>query len=195
MPRRSSKERLRQFFRDNIGKVVTSKQLQEAAGPNVTEWARRVRELRNDEGWPIATNNDDSGLKPGEYRLTSAPPSDGDYQFSRGISGRIRAQVLERNGYTCQMCGAAPGELSEHGRKIRLQIGHIVDRSHGGKDDLPNLRALCSDCNEGAKNIAAEPPSWTWLLAQIRRATLSDQQKALEWLQTKFHTPPAHPKC
>ena len=189
MPRDSSKERLRQFLRANIGKTVTSKQLQDAVGPSVTEWARRVRELRNEEGWPIITNNDDSNLKPGEYRLTAAPPRPGTYQFTRPISARIRAQVLERNGFTCQMCGAAAGDRSECGRAIRLHIGHIVDRSHGGQDTLSNLRALCSDCNQGAKNLTAEPPSWTWLLAQIRRATVGDQQKALQWLQRKFHAP------
>ena len=187
MPRDSSKARLRQFLRANIGKVVTSKQLQDAVGPNVTEWARRVRELRNEEGWPIITNNDDSDLKPGEYQLTAAPPPPGTYQFTRPISARIRAQVLKRNGYTCQMCGAAAGDRGERGRTVRLHIGHIVDRSHGGRDTMSNLRALCSDCNQGAKNLTAEPPSWTWLLAQIRLATLGDQQKALQWLQKKFH--------
>jgi hypothetical protein len=33
-----SKERIRQFFRANIGKVVTSIQIRDAIGPNVSEW-------------------------------------------------------------------------------------------------------------------------------------------------------------
>jgi len=32
-------------------------ELREAAG-GITEWARRVRELRNEEGYRILTNND-----------------------------------------------------------------------------------------------------------------------------------------
>ena len=70
----------------------------------------------------------------------------------------------------------------DDGRKARLHIGHIVDRDHGGATELGNLRALCSACNQGTKNIAQEPPSWTWLMAQVRRATVSDQRKVLEWL-------------
>ena len=68
----------------------------------------------------------------------------------------------------------------------RLHIGHIKDRSHGGKDELSNLRALCSDCNQGAKNLVQEPPSRTWLLGQLRRATQDDQRAALDWLKRKF---------
>jgi hypothetical protein len=57
MPSPSSKERIRQFLLAHIGQVVTSKQLRDAAGTGVSEWARRVRELREDEGWPIITHN------------------------------------------------------------------------------------------------------------------------------------------
>lgn len=186
MPRQSAKDRIRQFLLQNIGVVVTSKQLQDAVGPNVTEWARRVRELRGEEGWQILTHHDDNTLRPDEYRLAAQPPPPGSYQFARTVSGRLRAQVLERNGYTCQMCGAAAGDVGYRGRPIRLHVAHIVHQSQGGQATLSNLRAQCSDCNEGAKNITAEPPSWMWLLTQIRRASVGDQQQALEWLQTKF---------
>lgn len=189
MPRRvGSKERLRQFLRPRVGQVVTAKQLQDAVGPEVTEWARRLRELRNDEGWQILSHNDDAALKPGQYRLAAPPPSPEDYRFSKPISAGLRAQVIERNGYTCQMCGAGAGDPDPHnpGRKVRLHVGHIVDRSLGGEDVLTNLRALCSTCNQGAKNITQEPPRWIWLLAQLRRASVDDQRRALEWLQQKF---------
>ena len=188
MSRLSSKERLRRFFRNHIGEVVTGHQLQEAVGPEVLEWARRVRELRNDEGWPIRTHNDDVNLKPGEYLLVDDPPDSSGYRFAKHVGGRLRAEVLERNGYTCQMCGAGAGDDDKEvpGRKVRLHVGHIKDRSHGGRDELANLRALCSTCNQGAKNLVQEPPSWTWLLSQIRRASRDDQWKALEWLKSKF---------
>lgn len=164
--------------------MITSAQLQAAAAP-ATEWARRLRELRQDEGWPILSDKDDSSLSPGEYILAGDPPNPSDYQFAKPISTRIRAQVLERNGYTCQMCGIGAGEW-DGTRKARLHIGHIVDRAHGGSTELSNLRALCATCNQGAKNIVQEPPSWTWLKAQIRRATESDQREVLQWLKRKF---------
>ncbi len=37
-------------------------------------------------------------------------------------------------------------------------LGHIVDRQHGGKDVLGDLHAICSDCNQGAKDLVQERP-------------------------------------
>ena len=184
MARVGSKEKIRRFFRSRVGEVVTSKQIQDAIGPEVTEWARRLRELRNDEGWKISSHNDRADLTPGKYILEEPPPE--NYSFSRPISAKLRAEVLDRNGYTCQWCGIGAGEIDEFGRKARLHIGHIKDRSHGGKDELSNLRALCSVCNQGAKNTTQEPPRWTWLLQHLRRASVADQQEALKWLKQKF---------
>jgi 5-methylcytosine-specific restriction endonuclease McrA len=182
----SAKANLRAFFLDNIGTVVTKNQLKDAAG-DVTEWARRVRELREKEGWPILTHHDLDSLKPGEYLLREHPPAKPDVTFARTISAKIRAEVLDRNGFTCQMCGLTPGEIDpETGRKVRLHIGHIVDDSHEGKVELSNLRALCSTCNQGAKNITAEKPTTIWLLTQIRRAGRDEQLAVLKFLETKF---------
>jgi hypothetical protein len=186
MSKPSAKAKLRAFLKANVGHVVTKEQLREAAG-NVTEWARRVRELREDEGWLIQTHNDLATLKPGEYMLESLPPEQSDVSFTRGISMRLRAEVLDRNGFTCQMCGLTPGDIDPHtGRKVRLQIGHIKDKNLGGKEELSNLRALCSTCNQGAKNITAEKPSTIWLLSQVRRAGGIEQKKVYDWLKTKF---------
>ena len=172
----------------HVGEVVTSHDLQAAVGPEVTEWARRVRELRGDEGWLIRSHIDDSTLHPGEYRLDSLPEKQAAYAFTRSLSSRLRAQVLERNGYTCQMCGAGAGDVDEQNpvRTVRLHIGHIQDKSHGGTDALVNLRALCSTCNQGAKNLVQEPPTWSWLLGRVRTAREDDQRRILEWLKRKF---------
>lgn len=187
MRKPGSKKRLRQFLLANIGRVVTSIELRDAAGTSVSEWARRVRELREDEGWKILTSNDDAGLKTGEYLLKEAPPENSKVKFSRNISKRLRAEVLDRNGFTCQMCGLTPGEIDpETGRKVRLHIGHIVDKSIGGKEELSNLRALCSTCNQGAKNVTTQKPTTIWLLSQIRRAGQDEQRAVLKWLREKF---------
>ncbi len=186
MPRVGAKAKIRQFLRSRVGEIVTNHQIQEAVGPEITEWARRLRELRSDEGWKISSHHDRSDLSPGEYVLEEPPPDPTRYAFAKPISDRLRAQVLERNGYTCQMCGIGAGDPTDDGRKARLHIGHIVDRDHGGRVELGNLRALCSTCNQGAKNISQEPPSWTWLLGQVRRATVHDQQAVLDWLKRKF---------
>lgn len=187
MRKPGSKERIRRFFLANIGNVVTSIQVRDAAGVNVSEWARRLRELRGDEHWPILTHHDRADLKPNEYLLNEKPPDKPPVSFSHPISAKLRAQVLDRNGFTCQMCGRCPGEIDpDTGRKVRLHIGHIKDKSLGGKDELSNLRALCSTCNQGAKNITSEKPTTIWLLSQIRRAGQDEQKAVFEWLRTKF---------
>ena len=180
-----SKELIRQFLLKHVGEVVTSEQIRDAAG--VSEWARRLRELREDEHWPILSNNDSVKLKPGEYMLKKAPPKKPAVKFARGISTKLRAEVLDRNGFTCQMCGLTPGDIDPStNRKVRLHIGHIKDKNLGGLEELSNLRALCSTCNQGAKNITGIKPDSIWLLSQIRRSGLDDQRAVYEWLRNKF---------
>ena len=146
-----------------------------------------MRELRNEEGMNIVTHNDRSELKPGQYLLVDLKPLPA---FERGISKETRAFVLDRNGFTCQMCGAAAGEPHPYdaNRKTRLHLGHIIDKSMGGTDDASNLRAICSVCNEGASNLTLDRPRAIKLLAQIRRAPATDQLEVLKWIIQKFPT-------
>ena len=179
-----ARDKLRKHFLENIGRKMTSRELQDVSG-GISEWARRVRELRNEEGFAILTHHDRSELKPGEYLLETAKPQPA---FSRDISKETRAFVLDRNGFTCQMCGAVAGEThpQDQNRKTRLHIGHIIDKSQGGTDDATNLRALCSVCNEGASNLTLTRPDALKLMIQLRRATTQDQLEALKWLLLKF---------
>lgn len=179
-----ARTKLRDHFLSNISRVMDSDELREVAG-GITEWARRVRELRTEEGYQIQTHNDRSDLKPGQYLLENPTPQPA---FERAISKETRAFVLDRNGFTCQMCGAVAGESHPYdpSRKTRLHIGHIIDKSQGGTDDTSNLRALCSVCNEGASNLTLERPSVQKLLIQVRRAKGGDQLELLQWLIQKF---------
>lgn len=186
MPHLGSKEKIRKFLLANIGRVIESHELQ-AAADGAVQYSRRLRELRDEEGWPILSHNDSTDLKPGQYLLREAPKKSRSVAFARGISAKLRAEVLDRNGFTCQMCGLTPGDIDPAtGRKARLHVGHTVDKSHGGKDELTNLRALCSTCNQGAKNVMTEKPSVIWLLTQIRRAGQDEQRAVYKWLREKF---------
>ncbi|MFA6569358.1 MAG: HNH endonuclease [Victivallales bacterium] len=181
-----SKEKIRQFLLANIGRVIESHELQ-AAADGAVQYSRRLRELRDEEGWTILSHNDSTDLKPGQYLLREKPTLKTLPQFARTISARLRAEVLDRNGFTCQMCGLTPGEIDPAtNRKVRLHIGHVKDKSLGGKDELSNLRALCSTCNQGAKNITTEKASAIWLLSQIRRAGQDEQLTVYKWLRKKF---------
>jgi hypothetical protein len=180
---KGSRAKLRIHFLTNIGRIMNSDELREVAG--TSEWARRVRELRDEEGYQILTHHDRSSLKPGEYLLETDKPQPA---FERDISKETRAFVLDRNGFTCQMCGAVAGEPHPYDptKTTRLHIGHIIDKSMGGTDDPANLRAICSVCNEGASNITLTRPDLQKLLIQIRRATNGDQLEILKWLIQKF---------
>jgi hypothetical protein len=179
-----ARDNLRAHFLRNIGRVMSSDELRPIAG-NITEWARRVRELRTEEGYQILTHNDRDDLKPGQYLLLDPAPKPA---FNRAISKETRALVLDRNGFTCQMCGAVAGEPHPYDetRRTRLHLGHVIDKSLGGTDDASNLRAVCSVCNEGASNLTLQRPRAEKLLVQIRRASSPDQFEVLKWLVSKF---------
>jgi HNH endonuclease len=181
---KGARAKLRSYFLGNLGRVMDSDELRGAAG-GISEWARRIRELRDEEGYAIQTHNDRADLKPGQYILESAKPQPA---FARGVSKETRAFVLDRNGFTCQMCGAVAGEAHPYDltRKTRLHIGHVIDKSLGGSDEPTNLKAICSVCNEGASNVTLQRPDLSKLLVQVRRATAKDQLELLSWLKGKF---------
>lgn len=178
-----SRARVLRFLLDHIGRVVSSDQIRRAAG--TSEWARRLRELRDEFGYPILTHKDRRELKPGQYILET---DERKPALPRSISKETRAFVLERNGYTCQMCGLAASDPDPFhpGLKIRLTMGHIIDKSKGGTDRPENLRAVCTNCNEGLQNAAPPKPDRIELLKQVRRATIDDQLHLLDWLQNKY---------
>lgn len=186
-----SREKILTFFLDNMNRVIDHEELQQASG-YAAEWARRTRELRDEQGYQIRTHNDEpTVLKPGQYilRTDKRLPA-----FARNISKETRAQVLERNGYTCQMCGcgAADEDPLHPGRKVRLTMGHINDKVGGGADSPGNLRAVCANCNEGLQNTAPPRASLLQLKTMIRKATVADQLEILKLLLAKFpnHAPP-----
>lgn len=187
-----ARSKLRAFFLAHVGEVIEAETLRAVAG-GISEWARRIRELRTEEGYLILTHNDRADLKPGQYLLETPKPQPA---FAREISKETRVYVLDRNGFTCQMCGAVAGEPHPYDptRKTRLHLGHIIDKSLGGSDEASNLRAICSVCNEGASNITPTRPDLQKLLVQIRRASVADQLQVLAWLQKKFQSidPPAN---
>ena len=64
-----------------------------------TEWARRVRELRTEEGWPIVTKNAGRGDLPvGVYVLEEDRQA---YEHDRKIPDDIRVAVLTRDNFSC----------------------------------------------------------------------------------------------
>jgi ATP adenylyltransferase len=63
------------------------------------------------------------------------------------LSGSLRYEVLKRAGFRCELCGISADERA-------IEVDHILQRKHGGEDDLTNLQALCFKCNanKGARD-------------------------------------------
>lgn len=174
-----------EYLLAHVGEVVKSSDLQ-AVCQGAVQYSRRLRELR-EAGWQISSHRDRTDLALDEYVLESVLQGAG--VSPEAISGRLRAEVLARDGGVCQFCGAVAGEPHpiDPTRRTVLQVGHITDRSMGGSStDVNNLRALCMICNLSASNILPEPPEYAKLLAHVRKAKIADQRALYAWLGSKF---------
>lgn len=138
-----AKSRLIEYLRRNVGKHVTGEELR-YVGQN-SEWARRVRELRTEEGWPISTKmSGNPSLPVGVYVLESdrqAPAHD------RSIREDVRREVLRRDGYACRECGWTHDMWNRSDPRF-LELHHTVPHSRGGENDAPNLVTLCNICHD-----------------------------------------------
>mgnify|MGYP002566474222 FL=1 len=62
------------------------------------------------------------------------------------MNNDIRYNVLKRDNFTCQKCGATVLD------GIKLEVDHIIPVSKGGKTNMSNLQTLCNRCNKGKSN-------------------------------------------
>lgn len=180
----SAQSKIKAFLEQRIGQIVTSKQISEISG--IISHARRVRELRDDFGMQISTHRDRSDLKPGQYCLETIEIR--SVEGRSAIPRKIRNLVIERDGSTCQKCGFGAGDVDPYnpGRRIKLQIDHILPSAQGGTINLDNLRALCSTCNEGQQNVQAASETAKNILARIRKLPRKEQIEILKHLQHSF---------
>jgi 5-methylcytosine-specific restriction endonuclease McrA len=106
------------------------------------------------EGLWFSFDGNYSGLSPAEKREKRADAEarrEEEDEAHRRWSA-IRQQVLERDDYTCQMCGFVASS--------NLHIHHIMKRSEGGTDHLDNLLTLCPSCHSKADRKFYNP-DWT----------------------------------
>ncbi|MFM2293801.1 MAG: hypothetical protein RLZZ350_214 [Verrucomicrobiota bacterium] len=68
--------------------------------------------------------------------------TEGQPNSRRAIPKRIRFEVLKRDSFKCQYCGAAAPD-------VLLQIDHIHPVIEGGDNDITNLITSCVACNSG----------------------------------------------
>ncbi|HZQ64533.1 MAG TPA: hypothetical protein VFA66_04835 [Gaiellaceae bacterium] len=95
--------RLQRLFEEFVGEVIDGETIAYVA--RIRSGPRRVRELRDEHGWPINSHVDEEGLRSGEYRLVSADPADRRDTRQRLYEEDVRERVFARDNYTCQVCG------------------------------------------------------------------------------------------
>ncbi len=142
----SVQNKILRYLQENVGKEVTGEELTYLA-KNRSEWARRVRELRTEQGWPVATKSSSrSDLPVGVYVLESNKQAE---VHDRKIPDPIRIKVLERDRYSCQKCNWSH-ENSNPADKVRnlLELHHIEHHATGGSNTLENLITLCNVCHD-----------------------------------------------
>lgn len=109
---------------------------------------RRIRELHDEEGWDIETGwlENTEGKRRPAYRLRSHTRRGGIKRL--GISKADKVFVLERDHFTCQLCGE-----DLHDGANNPQIDHKVPVIRNGPNSIENYQATCSNCNVFKRGI------------------------------------------
>ena len=144
---KSVRDRVLMYLRENVGHPVTGEELRYLAGKK-SEWARRVRELRTQYGWPVKTRS--SGrpdLPVGVYVLEEDRQT---HEHDRVIPDSVRGAVLQRDRYRCvnPACGWDRSMLHPDDRRTMLELHHIHEHAHGGQNTAGNLMTLCNVCHD-----------------------------------------------
>jgi hypothetical protein len=138
------RDKILAFLRRNVGRPVTGEELRYVAS-NRSEWARRVRELRTELGWPVVTKNTGRpDLSIGAYVLEldrQGPAHD------RAIPDSVRREVLRRDNYRCGKCGWHH-KLWNPSDPRHLELHHVTHHSKGGENVAENLKTLCNICHD-----------------------------------------------
>lgn len=149
----SGRERIAMFFEANVGIVVTRDELDYVA--RIKEGSRRVRELRDEQGWPIESHIDDPDLRASQYRLVSTDPKDRKDPRQRLYPEDLRSKIFERDAYTCVNCGRDRDKAEAAGdRRFYLEVHHRtavaeqLDALPAAElNDEANLVTFCHSCH------------------------------------------------
>lgn len=143
------RDKILEFMRFNIGKPITGEELRYVAKDR-TEWARRLRELRTEFGWPVVSKSTGRpDLPVGTYILESDRQSP---KHDRDIPDPLRRKVLRRDEYKCTNCGWEH-KLWNRSDPRHLELHHIKQHSKGGKNVEENLSTLCTVCHDEVHRI------------------------------------------
>jgi hypothetical protein len=111
-------------------------------GPYYRRWGSWIRACE-----ALLERSDHSAQAGAEAASIGLCPESGSRRTfqKRSIPLRLRYEVLQRDGFTCSICGRSPASC----RGLKLHVDHIKPESKGGPTERGNLRTLCEDCNLG----------------------------------------------
>ncbi len=134
-------DKIIEYFRRNVGAEITGEELKYLARDK-KEWARRVRELRTEQGWPIVTKNSGrEDLAVGVYVLEEDRQT---YEHDRRIPDPVRLAVLQRDEFKCVRCGWNRLMLSPDDPRKMLELHHVLHHKNKGENTVDNLITLCN---------------------------------------------------
>ncbi len=134
-------DKIIEYFRRNVGKQITGEELKYLAKDR-KEWARRVRELRTEAGWPVVTRNSGRDDLPiGVYMLEEDRQAE---EHDRHIRDDVRVAVLQRDNFNCVRCGWNRSMLSPDDPRKFLELHHVTQHKDRGANTTENLQTLCN---------------------------------------------------
>jgi len=138
------RDKILAFMRMNVAQPVTGEELRYVAKDR-TEWARRVRELRTEFGWPVMTKNTGRpDLPVGVYVLEEDRQSPA---HDREIPDPVRRAVLVRDQYRCRNCGWNHDQWNRSDPR-HLELHHVEHHVRGGENVEENLITICTICHD-----------------------------------------------
>jgi hypothetical protein len=194
------KDRIRAFFLDNIGKVVTREQILEVAkdpntGRTPENWHQRLSELRTDEGYTILSWRNRGDLKVSEYLMPTA-------EKRPVASSRVKIhpetwqEVLRRANYRCEwregdtLCGLREGDADPvGGGRVKLtpdhKRPHAIDPGSDPKD-VSAWQALCGRHQVIKKNYWDHTTGWLNVYAIVQAASEEEKRRVYKFLKEYF---------
>ena len=143
----NARERMLMYLKANVGRKVTSKELAEVA--NISEFARRIRELRQElGGWQISTGMNRPDLRPDEYVLENLE----QIPVYERMNAKVWEEVLKRDNFTCQNCGWEKGDPQTNNRKF-LEVHHKNPVKAKGRPTPANLITFCNVCHDAKEAL------------------------------------------
>lgn len=196
----SVKKRIEALFLDNLGRVLTSELIRQAAQDPLTgrqpeNWHQRLSELRTDDGYTILTWRNRGSLRVEEYLMPTADKRPIASKRMRPTRETWQA-VLDRCNHTCewfeenQRCSLKQGDIDPiGGGKVRLTPDHKTPHSvdpNSDPTDSAQWQALCGRHQVIKKNYWDSLSGKLNIYAIVQSATREEKTVVFKFLLDYF---------